>query len=524
MSAAQDKKKPKSDGFDIGKSNAGKSKTDGSANKTARIAIITTAAIAVLFFGSLFINSNYFMRNFAAVKIDNVKYTVTDFNYYFEYVYMQYYNAVSSMGDMGSSMLPDTANGTLKSQIYDETTGQTWSDFFGDLALEQMKTDNKIYVEATKAGYQLTDDDKTRMEADIESLKTGAVANGYTSLNDYLKLVYGKSMDEATYRKEVERSYLITSYTNYMQESFTYTPEALETYYNENKDTFDTFTYRYFMVTAATVNESDYPDDDAAYQAAKAEAIAAAGVTANAFAAKITDEQTFIEAAREYDPETNKEDSATQRVYKGDLLGSTYGEWLRDASRQYGDVTTIESNNGYYVVFYGSRDNNHYKTVNIQQILVKPETIDKTLYESDTDTTNYDDAVAKAKQTAEETANKIYQEWLDGGATQEKLTELTTTYAAQISAADSVLTENVYKNQMPEAVNSWIYDTARKAGDHAVIYSEAMGYYIIDFVDQGGQYSDTLAETKQRETDLKTWQESLTGGEAKTTWLMTLTK
>jgi hypothetical protein len=520
MSAPQDKKKRDFDGFDLGKRNNAKSKNKDSAQKTARITIITLVAVAVLFFASLFINSDYFRQNFTAVTIDNTKYSVTDVDYYIENIYMQYYSTMSSAGDVGTSMLPDKST-SLKSQIYDRTTGETWSEFFREMALEQMKSDNKIYVEAQKAGFKLSDTDKTNMEADISSMKSNSTTNGYTTFNAYLKAAYGKSMNEAAFRKNVERSYIITSYTTYMHDSFKYTPADIESYYTQNKDSLDIFTYRYFMVNAADVKQTDYPDDTA-YQAAKDAALAASGDKAAAYAAAITDEQSFITAARDYDAETYKDDSSTQKVYKGELLGSTYGTWMKDASRKFGDVSTFKSTTGYYVVFYGTRDDNHYLTANVQQILVKPETVDQTKYASDSDTTQYDAAVELAKETASVLANKIYKEWQDGGATQDKLKELTTTYTAQISTADSVYNENVYKGQLPTEVNTWLYDASRKAGDHAVIYSEANGYYIVDYVGTGKQYSDVLSDTKKRDTDLQAWKDALKGGEPKKTWLMTL--
>jgi hypothetical protein len=522
MSAAQKKTKQDSDGLDFRKSMNSKSKKSDSSKRMGKITAITAAVVALLFVFSLLINSDYFRQKFAALTIDNVKYTITDFNYYYENVYIQYNNAMSGYGDLGGSMLP-SKDAPLKSQIYDAETGETWSDFFEKMALEQMIADNKILVEAQKAGYQLPDEDKTEMEKEIENLKGMGYASGFSNFSDYLRQAYGKSMTEAAYKKNVERSYLLNSYVTYLRDSYQYTPEEIETYYNENKDLFDTFTFRYFLVNAAELNEADYPDE-ASYEAAKAEAVKAAGVKAEEYASKITDDQSFVDAAREYDPETYKEDSASERVYKGELLGAVYGDWLRDEGRKSGDVSTFEMTNGYYVVMYKDRDNNHYPTVNVQQILVQQKTVNESEIPADDDGTAYDEAVATAKKTAEDTANKIYEEWLGGGATQEKLTELMTSYSTEISTADSKLNENVYKNQLPADVSSWLYDTARKPGDHAVIYAEGTGYYILNYVGTGKQYSDILSDTKKRDDMLQAWKDSLTGSEPKMTWLMALTK
>jgi hypothetical protein len=429
---------------------------------------------------------------------------------------------MSAYGDLGTSMLPDETN-SLKSQIYDESTGETWADFFQTMALEQMKADNKIYLAALENKYQLPDEEKEKMNAEIENFKSVVYTNTNMNFSDYLQRVYGNSMTEAAYKKNVERTYLVNTYVDYVKDSYSYTPEVIEEYYNENKDTFDTFTFRYFLVNSAEVNKSDYPDD-ASYEAADAAAIEAAGVKASEYAAKITDEQSFIDVAREYDPEEYKEDDSTQRIYKGELTGSTYGKWLQEEGRQNGDVSTFKTSTGYYVVMYEARDNNHYPTVNIQQIFVKQEAVDETQFVDDQSA--YDLAVSTAKKTAEDTANSIYQEWLDGGATQDKLAELITSHSTEISTDSSKLNENVERNsqKFPAEVNSWIYDSARKPGDHTILYADPTGYYIVHFIGAGKQYSDVLSDTQKRENDLQAWKDNLTGSEPKMTWLMALTK
>jgi hypothetical protein len=518
MSAAQDKRKRGPEGFDFG-AGKGRKKENDKAQKTAKAAIITVAAVVVLFIGALFLNSDYFRQNSAAVKIDGIKYSVIDFNYYFGNAYAQYYQYASN-GGLGQSMLPSRED-SLKNQIYDEKTGETWDEFFKKMALDQMKDDNRTYKAALTENYQLTDDEKAKLDQDIESMKQGGYASGYTDFSKYLRAIYGRGMTEAAYRKNAERTYLISSFTTHMRDSFTYSSSDLESYYNENKDNFDTYTYRYFLVSAGNISKNDYPDD-ASYEAAKGAAVEGATNKAKALAAGITSEQTFIDAARSYDPETNKEDSATQRTYKGELLGSVYGPWMKEAARVTGDVSTFKSTNGCYIVYFGTRDNNHYPTVNMRQILVKAESIDKSLYAGDTNDDNYNAAVAKADQTAKDAAQKIYDEWTAGGLTEDKLTQLTTDHKTDISADDSKQFENVYKLQMPKTINDWLYDPARKAGDTTMIYDKDTGYHIIFVEGPGKLYSDTLADKDKRDKDLKAWKDGLPTVEPTTTWLMTL--
>ena len=521
MSASQDKRNRNVKGSGFGAGSEKKGKQTDKTVVTAKAALITVIVVAVLFAAALLLNSEYLRQHFSAVKVDGVKYSVTDFNYYYQNAYAQYYNAMNNSGSFGQAMLP-SQNQSLKSQIYDEETGETWAEFFRRMALDQIKTDNKTYKEALAAGFQLSDDDKKKMEDDINTMKQNGLMSGVTNFSEYLKKIYGKGMTEAEYRKNAERTYIISSYTTYVRDSFQYSESDLETYYTENKDSFDTFTYRYFLVSAGSIKDADYPDEEST-NVAKAAAVAATELKAQEYASTITSEQSFIDTAREYDPETNKEDSATQRVYQGNLLGSVYGPWLRDSARKNGDVTTTKSSNGTYVVYYIGRDDNHYATVNIRQLLVKPETVDQSNYANETNDDAYNAAVEKAKQTAKDTIDKIYDEWKQSGATEDQLTQLTTAHAAEISADDSKQLLNVYRQQLPEAISDWLFDPSRKAGDNTQIYDETTGYRIIYFEGQDKLYSEYLADKDKRDKDLKAWQEALTGSDPKSTWLMAIT-
>jgi hypothetical protein len=516
MSSSQNKKNRGYGGLNNPGGKGRNDKNADNAYKTARIAGITAIVVAVLFAASLFLNSSFLRQKMTAVKIDDVNYSLTDYSFYYKNIYMQYMQNFGGSDGMGAGMLPDTQK-SLKSQVYDEETGQTWADFFKQMALDQLESDNTIYKEAQKAGYQLSEEDRQKIDEEIANVQGAAATYGYADLDSYLRAVYGKGMNESYFRKATERTYLISTYVEYVRDAFMYTPEDIEAFYTENKNNYDTFTYRYFLVEAG---EPVIPNDadEATVKAAEEEALAAAGVKAGEIAGTITDEQSFIEAARSYDSETYQEDDTTLRVYKGELLGATYGDWLKDPARTSGQVSTFESTNGYYVVQFISRSDNHYQTVNAQMILVAPEQIDSTLYPDDD--AAYDAAVEEARKAAENTANDINGQWQTAGATQEKLTELAEANADLISPYESGLKENIYKTQMPEEVEGWLYDTARKPGDHTLVYSEATGYYILYFVGPGEQYSDVLADTGKRQKDLADWKEALPVVEPQETWVM----
>ncbi len=523
MGASQDKNKRDTSGFDLNTSKNRQKKDDERAKKTARTAIITVIVVAVLFIGALFINSNYLRQNLACVRIDGVKYSITDFSYNYQNLYAQYYSSMSGSGsDFTNAMLPEQGK-SLKSQIYDEDTGETWAEFFQKMTIEQLKQDNTILVAAMDAGYQLTDEDKAAVDDEIENVRTSSSSYGYPDLDSYLKAMYGKGMNEKAFREAVERTYLITSYTNYINDSFTYTQDDLENYYTENRDKLDTFTYRYFHISAGDIKKADY-DTDEEYNAAKEAAIDDTEQRAQDYLAEITDEASFIETAREYDPEMYAEDDSSQRSYQGELLGATYGDWLKDSARQEGDVSTFRSSNGTYVVYYGTRSDNHYNTTDVRVILCPPETVNADDYADDETTDAYDAAVEAARAAAEKTANDILAVIDSQDDKEAAFIDQTDFYngTIQIDSDKSGLLEKVYKDQMPETVNDWIFDSARQTGDYKLIYAEDVGYYLVYFAGTDDLYSNILSDTKLRQEDLQAWKDSLEVSDAKVTWLMTL--
>lgn len=523
MGVFQDKKKRNTKGQNVNTAKKRQDKEDERASKLAQKAVITVICVGILFAAALFLNSDYLKKNLTCVKIGSAKYSITDFNYYYQNLYAQYYSSMSgSSGDFASALLPEQGT-SLKSQIYDEDTGETWADFFEKMTLEQMKEDNKILIQALDAEYELNDEDNAMIEQEMETIQTTAYTYGYTELDDYFKAMYGKGMDEEAFLKALEQAHLISSYTNFVNTSFTYTQDELETYYGENSDKLDTFTYRYIHVSAEDVEKADYPDE-ADYDAAKEAAVDVTEEQAIAYAAGITDEDGFIETAREYDPEMYADDAASNRVYQGELLGSTYGNWLKEADRAEGDVSTFRSVNGTYIVYFIDRDDNHYNTVDIRTILCPPEAVNPEEYAEDETTEAYDDAVEAARQAAEDTANDINDYIKAQEDIEAAFIDQTEFYTGttQIDIENSGLVEQAYIGQMPDEVDTWIFDASRKDGDYTLVYSETVGYYLVYYISTDDLYSDVLADAKMRKDDLQAWKDSLEVFDTKVTWLMTL--
>ena len=115
-------------------------------------------------------------------------------------------------------------------------------------------------------------------------------------------------------------------------------------------------------------------------------------------------------------------------------------------------------------------------TVDVRHILIAPSggTLNEETYE-----TEYTDEEWAA---AQEEAERVYQEWKDGGATEELFSELAAEYTADSNGSDGGLYEDVYPGQMVTEFNDWCFDLSRQPGDTDIVQT-SYGYHIMYFVE-----------------------------------------
>ena len=253
--------------------------------------------------------------------------------------------------------------------------------------------------------------------------------------------------------------------------------------------------------------------------------MAAAKEKADNYASGIKSEQDMIEAARDFDPETYGEDDSTLRHYAGNILGSVYGVWLREADRQQGDVYVAElENKGYYVVYYINRERNDYPTVNFHMITLNAETVSEDDYEDDYDA--YEAAQLEALEAVKNEANDLLKAWNDDSDhSVDNFVTYFTENSDDTSTEDGYM-ENMYKYQYTDEMDAWLFSSERKEGDVALFANEEEDtYYLIYFDSTDMNYCDYLADTDLREEDYNEWLESVTADiSVDKTWLFSLTR
>ena len=465
---------------------------------------------------------NVLFKNNTAITIGDHTLNSVQLNYYYIDAVNNYY---SQLGNYAYLYGLDVSK-PLNKQVYDQETGKTWADTFLESAESSIKSTYALYNLAQEKGFKLSEDEQKAIDTELTNLEFYAMYYGYSDADTYLCAVYGNGSDIESYREYKTIKQTASSYYAEYADTLDYTDEEIrnyesskdddgnERYHNYSSLTFSTYylAYTKWAPTKDSNNKTieytkEQLDDARAKAKAAADALAAGTYEdLDAFDKAIAameinkDQKTGITCSR-------NEDTLYTSVNK------LFQEWLIDSDRKEGDMTVFEYSTGegdkkevkgYYVVRYGSIDENKFNLKDVRHILIA---FEGGKYNSTTGETTYTDAEKKA---ALEKAEKLYNEWKNGAATEESfiaLVEKNTKDTA--SAKDGGLYENVYPGQMVEKFEEFCYAEDRKPGDDGIVES-SYGYHIMYFVgDSDLTYRDFMIKNNLQSEELEQWLEDL---------------
>lgn len=476
-------------------------RADGSGRKSAeqleaekksrhfrRNTIIAVTVIVIVLAAALFINSDYLYNRATAVSVGGTNYSAAAFDYFYRNAYSSFIN---SYGDYVSMFGLDTSTPLDQQQSGFGEDDETWADYFTGAAEDSMQQITALYDEAAASGYTLSQEGSSEVQSNLDSVASYASLYGYDT-DAYLALTYGKGMTESVYRDMVTRHILADEYRQSISDSYTYTEQELADYYATVADTYDTLEYYSYHFSTSDEAYADLAEDEMA-DAAKADAETVAG-------AKTVEE--FVEKVNELTGgEETQESLLTSTTGSG--VSGDMGQWLLDADRREGDVTSIADDNGAYALYFVSRGSNDYNTVNVRHILIKAEGSENGQYT--------DAALAAAKERAEE----ILAQW-EENPTEEGFASLAGLYSEDGgSNTNGGLYENVAKGQMVEEFDAFCFDESRKAGDTGIVYGNNgsyAGYHVMYYVGEGPVYADYIADSALRNEDLSAYLEKIIAG------------
>ncbi len=473
--------------------------------------------IAILVAALLVWHSGIFQRGATALTVDGRKYTVNDVEYYYR----------AAMNKAYSSGLTFDPQSDLREQYMDEAKNQSFHDYFLKQATEALTETAALEKAAEAEGYALTAEDEETISEELSTLKTYATQMGYPDFGTYLKNNYGKYMTTSAFEKCLRREVLTGNFVNDYMDKQEITDEEIQAYYEEHKDTLDSFDFRTIFVDGTAPSGTDSegkavkPTEEesaAAMQAAKAKA--------EKFAAEVkaADDRgaAFAELAHDYVAE-DKKDSYTEDpdyslsagVQGANLEYQVYGSWLRDAKRTAGDVEVVESSSGYYVVLFLDRYLDETPTVDIRHILVKAE-LDQ---EDDASTTDVDESRVPSQDSldaAKAEAEDLLAQWEAGDKTAESFGALAEANSDDAgSVKNGGLYEKVYQGQMFDGFNDWIFAEDRQVGDTGLVentQASQQGWHVIYFQGENAPHWKNIVDGTLRSEAAQSWMEGLTEG------------
>ena len=374
----------------------------------------------------------------------------------FDYVYnTSKNNYITQYGSYLSYFGLDTSK-DLSTQMYSDTL--TWQDYFEQNAVESLKQNKALMAEAKAAGftYDTTDEYNTFKE----TIKTSAAAAGVSD-KEYVRSIYGSYATMGRIEEYVKNDMVMNAYYQKLQEDNAPSDDEIQSYYEENKATYDSVDYRLTTIEADLPTEptelADPVEETAADTTGTTDGTAATDTTqdtayqpSDAEIAKAMEDAKVLADDAE---QTVAKDGEAHENEKKTSVNYMISDWLFDDARKAGDTTVITNDNShcYYVVAFEKRYLDETPSADVRVII----------------------------PTEDKTGEEILEEWKNGAATEDSFAELCKKYTQDTSAVENGgLFEQVTKTGMTEELSNWIFDSSRQAGDTVAITASDTTYVL----------------------------------------------
>lgn len=338
--------------------------------------IIVGVALVIFFAFAIYLNSGALYRSLDALTVKNTEVTVGDTTISAgergfsvaecNYVYhMQYISLMNTYGDYASTLFKLDTSKPLDEQecpSFMNTEGKenyTWDRYFRDATRSQLKQLAAYEAYAGQHDIKLDDDDLKEIDDTIASIAETAKKNNYGSVSKFLAANYGRGCNESVARAIMELQALAGKVQTSITDVETYTAEQLAEKYDSVKDSYDKFTYSYYLVAAELPEHEHSEDEDEHAHEPTDEAKAAAKATAEEILAKLSDGTSLADAAKAVVTDAEIKE---QTNLAGSSVETALSEWIKSADRKAGDTAVVDSDTGSYVVVFTKRDNNQAPT------------------------------------------------------------------------------------------------------------------------------------------------------------------
>ncbi len=450
-------------------------------------AVVVLAAIIMMVW-----SSGVIQRGMTAVEAGGEKFNAGDLQYYFSGAYNRQRDSYG--------MFPFNTTVSLKDQVYDQETGQSWHDYLVDQAVHSLAADTALAKRAASEGYTLSEAAQRELDEYTTQLKNSRLVNG----DQFIRANYGPYMSFDQLLGLVQREITASDYAEAQADKIDHPKADYDAYYSEHSNELDTLTFSLFAFQARA-NATDADGNPVqltpeATAAALEESKAEQSALAQELLDKLSGGTDLSALEEEYG------DNLISTIQSRSAMGSTvsqytYGDWLLDAARRPGDAELIESDTGsacyYYVVLFEGRELDKTPTANIRHILVGAE-LDS----------GADQPTQAQYDAAYQEAQDLLDEWKAGQATEDSFAALATEHSADTgSAQNGGLMESVSATAgYVQTFTDWALDPSRRPGDTGIVQntgSSTKGWHIMYYVGENDPIWEQVAAAQLRNQDLE---------------------
>ncbi len=256
--------------------------------------------------------------------------------------------------------LPFNTDTALDVQVKDTATGQTWHDYFLDMAFKTWQRYEAMSIIAEENGVTYSKDTQDYLDGLEEYLTTAAEENGFASADEMIADRFGEGCAFRHYYAFMENYCIGLDFVGIMSDSLSLTEEELESYYNANLEELDAAgatkedgnisDVRHILISPESTTENGTTTiSDAQWAAALARA---EEILAQWNAGEAT-EASFTALAKEHsdDPGVTTNEGLYQQVTLNSGYVAAFEAWANDATREAGQAGIVKTEYGYHIMY-----------------------------------------------------------------------------------------------------------------------------------------------------------------------------
>lgn len=409
------------------------------------VGIVVLVALAVLVLS--FPIRTYLSLHRTYVTIGNANVTKVEYDFVYNTVVNNY---VSNYSSYLSWIGLDTSKDFAEQPYYGDAS-RSWKDYFDESTVDSLRTNKALKADAEAKGFtkDLSEDYKQIVERNKSLAKEAGV-----TYKKFLQECYGPYATESRIKPFLEENLFVNAYYKKLSEDMTPSAEEVQAKYDAESKDYDSVDYRIKQFDAvlptaptdladpASETETTDGEEETAYVPSEAEVKKA-----------MEDAKELAEAAKSTIATDGEEVTGISYSSTNDVIR----DWLFEDGRKSGDVTVLEdeSANRVYCVRFTKRYLDETPTIDMRVLVA-------------------DD---------EEKAREMYNDWQNGGATEQYFIELCNGKYVDGTVAEDGLLEAVSKNEeLTDNMHNWLFEEDRKAGDCAVVTEENGASFVIFYV------------------------------------------